>query len=761
VTYGSSSQLVKPLSRRLSSPGPRRPDYRTLAHRYKKARLLAAGPRGRLPLRHALGRSTIPERWSAHEKGVNPMRHPPCWTPSPRTHPTLAILLSAILSIPIVLVSTSLAASVRSYCSLTTINYPIRGVFQVALRPVPNSGAGTADSPLLETWFAFVTLSPRVGCESVGEIWQGRNQCGFVTTSPLPILRDETCAVSYVDPAWSPDGNWLAYVATDNDLTHSSIYVQQFDGTPDAVTSVTPLGAPILIADGSAGIHNRHPAWSPSGGQIAYDSDAFGPSIDLWTVNIALDPVAHTGTVNEASRTRHLLGLEGDPASLAILNGKAEFHPAYSPDGTKIAYVTNRFGLFQIQIVTLTASGFGETSVGAETNPAFVTHDHPAWSSDGLSLFYDAPAPEDPGYPTVVWYLDLETRTKIQVTLLPTTSLDIDVSRLANVTADGRPFHYVAFHSGGNILRGTFLPDRPPIARAGGPYAGVVGIRVALDGSASSDPDGDPLGYLWDLGDGGSAVGASASQAYAASGDFQIILRVFDREIFAYDTTSCAIGSALDARAFIPDGRTIPVGAGPPATCIQLEPVAADYENELVDLSTLVLVSEGTGSVDRIPAVAGKVSAEVDRDRNGVMEISACFRREDLGLLFSGIQDRTTVAASLEGALVTGAPIHAPVELTLEGLEDGGAALLSPNPVRPGSVLLFRTAQAGPVVVRLFGARGNLVRTLMRTSVARAGYQEARLDGRDERGAELPSGIYFYRIETPGRDVTGRFVLVR
>jgi len=36
-----------------------------------------------------------------------------------------------------------------------------------------------------------------------------------------------------------------------------------------------------------------------------------------------------------------------------------------------------------------------------------------------------------------------------------------------------------------------------------------------------------------------------------------------------------------------------------------------------------------------------------------------------------------------------------------------------------------------------------------------------RLDGRDDKGAALGSGVYFYRIETTDGPLTGRFVIAR
>ena len=45
-------------------------------------------------------------------------------------------------------------------------------------------------------------------------------------------------------------------------------------------------------------------------------------------------------------------------------------------------------------------------------------------------------------------------------------------------------------------------PNRPPVCRLTAPPQGQVGEAVALDASGSSDPDGDPLSYTWDFGDG-------------------------------------------------------------------------------------------------------------------------------------------------------------------------------------------------------------------------------------------------------------------
>ncbi|MBI4684009.1 MAG: PKD domain-containing protein [Nitrospirae bacterium] len=70
--------------------------------------------------------------------------------------------------------------------------------------------------------------------------------------------------------------------------------------------------------------------------------------------------------------------------------------------------------------------------------------------------------------------------------------------------------------------------NKNPIANPGGPYTGVVGEIVQFNGSGSSDPDGDPLTYIWDFGDEGTGVGVNPNHTYSNTGTYTVKLTVTD-----------------------------------------------------------------------------------------------------------------------------------------------------------------------------------------------------------------------------------------
>jgi hypothetical protein len=93
----------------------------------------------------------------------------------------------------------------------------------------------------------------------------------------------------------------------------------------------------------------------------------------------------------------------------------------------------------------------------------------------------------------------------------------------------------------------------PPIADINGPYSGSEGSTISFDASGSSDPDGDPLTYAWDLDNDGEyddATGVTASASWCNDGTYMIGLKVTDDDGESdTDTTQVSVNNV----APIPD----------------------------------------------------------------------------------------------------------------------------------------------------------------------------------------------------------------
>ena len=76
-------------------------------------------------------------------------------------------------------------------------------------------------------------------------------------------------------------------------------------------------------------------------------------------------------------------------------------------------------------------------------------------------------------------------------------------------------------------LRYTPGADQPPVIHSAtaNPTTGPAPLSVSFTGNAS-DPDGDPVSYRWDFGDGTTSTQKNPTHIYTAAGNFQAQLRV-------------------------------------------------------------------------------------------------------------------------------------------------------------------------------------------------------------------------------------------
>ncbi|NIS79780.1 MAG: PKD domain-containing protein, partial [Anaerolineales bacterium] len=84
--------------------------------------------------------------------------------------------------------------------------------------------------------------------------------------------------------------------------------------------------------------------------------------------------------------------------------------------------------------------------------------------------------------------------------------------------------------------------NEPPVADANGPYSGTEGEEISFDGSASDDPNGTIVSYLWEFGDGGTSLEQNPVHPYSQDGTYTVTLTVTDNESATdTDTTTATV----------------------------------------------------------------------------------------------------------------------------------------------------------------------------------------------------------------------------
>lgn len=84
----------------------------------------------------------------------------------------------------------------------------------------------------------------------------------------------------------------------------------------------------------------------------------------------------------------------------------------------------------------------------------------------------------------------------------------------------------------------------------------------------------------------------------------------------------------------------------------------------------------------------------------------------------------------------------------------------SPNPMRGSTAISFVLPRAESVHLGIYDVTGRLVTSLENGSRA-AGSHTVTWDGHTSNGAAVPSGVYFYRLETSQGDLSKQMTLIR
>jgi TolB protein len=209
-------------------------------------------------------------------------------------------------------------------------------------------------------------------------------------SEPKQITRD---AFDHEDPAWSPDGSKIAYVSDADGGQVISLM------TPDG-TGAQPLSPKEL--------HAIHPSWAPDSKSLLYcTTDDLDPprknAADIFRIDISSRQVTRltTAGINTYPRLspdgkriafRKILDVMNSEVFVMNADGSNPQNltndpaydgwPAWSPDGSKIAFASNRRGNHRIYVMD--ADG---------KNVLPIVHDEgrataPTWTPDGSSIYF-------------------------------------------------------------------------------------------------------------------------------------------------------------------------------------------------------------------------------------------------------------------------------------------------------------------------------------------------------------------------------------
>ena len=84
-----------------------------------------------------------------------------------------------------------------------------------------------------------------------------------------------------------------------------------------------------------------------------------------------------------------------------------------------------------------------------------------------------------------------------------------------------------------------------------------------------------------------------------------------------------------------------------------------------------------------------------------------------------------------------------------------------PNPFNPVTVIHYDVPTGAPLAsLDIYDVAGRHVRNLLRGPLT-PGKQSVQWNGKDDRGGEVASGVYFYRLTAKSFQATRKMVLLR
>ena len=370
----------------------------------------------------------------------------------------------------------------------------------------------------------------------------------------------------------SDDGGRVGFESTADDLTGGadpasrSIYVfERTDGTNRRVSRNVASPADSAGGESSGSFISGDGKWvvfnSTAQNLVTGFADNNGASGDVYLAAVDADTTllaSHgpAGPASGASGICFAADLGGDGAIAAFVTNASDLIPGQVDAGTDNDVFTFDRSTGAVTLLSSVPSapriaGSGESVLGSI-------------SRDGRLIAFQSVATDlvlgqqDGNGDYDVFVRDTATGvTRLLSAAAGTTSKTANASSTSpSISDDGRTVAFqgmasdlVAAPLDGNSSLDVFAArNRAPLASATvAPASGPAPLTVSLDGSASSDADGQIQSHEWDHGDGTTSTGPVSSHTYAVPGTYTVALTVRDDE--GATATATQVLTVGDARA--------------------------------------------------------------------------------------------------------------------------------------------------------------------------------------------------------------------
>ncbi len=440
----------------------------------------------------------------------------------------------------------------------------------------------------------------------------------------------------------------------------------------------------------------------------------------------------------------------------------------YSSAGTYTAVLTvtddqGATGTDQVVITVNSAGGGNQPPVATITSP---TEGQNFPSGSTISYSGTGTDPEDGDLPAAnfTWTADLPNGTKNYPIASGTKSgsifaqLDGDYTLYLEVydsqgATDRDTVHVSVGASGGN---------QPPTAVAEAtPTSGTAPLTVNFTGSNSSDPDGSIQSYSWDFGDGASSTVADPSHTYSSAGTYTAVLTVTDDQgATGTDQVVITVNGAANTPPVASitepaDGSVFVVN-----DIVTYSGTGTDAEDGDLPAANFTWTADLPNGMVDYPVASGVKSGQVQLSLAGNYVLRLKVVDSQGAEATDEIQITANPSATMQ-ATTLAVQQNANTQLAEAILGQPGVhAINLPNPFNPETIIYFRLQKPVSVRLAIYDIRGRQIRVLLHDEPFTPGIHRVRWDGRNQSGANVASGMYFYVVQMGSEKIVKQKMLL-